>query len=178
MTQRWENILLVAGSGRNVGKTTFICRVLAQLSEQEPIAIKISPHFHQPTAGLKLLSEDVNYQVFKETDRTIDKDSSLFLQHGAHTSIYVQVNDENLQEAFIALLPYLDAEKPILIESAALHKYISSGLFLFIYNEESEKKPSTEANLKIADMVIKSDGKSFSIQPEQVKFDNEWKITT
>ena len=176
MKQTWNNILLVAGSGQNVGKTTFINCALEQTREQKPIAVKISTHFHSVTPGLKLISENLGYQLFEETDRNSNKDSSLFLQHGAVRSFYIQVNDEHLPEAFLALLPFMEAGRPIIIESAALHKHITAGLFLFIYNKDGEKKPHTEANLKVTNLVIHSDGKSFSIPPSNLKFDNEWKI--
>lgn len=176
MAHKWGNILLIAGSSQNVGKTTFICRVLEQNRNQNPIAIKIAPHFHAITPGLKVISETSNYQLFEETNTQTHKDSSLFLQHGAARSFYAQVHDEHLPDLFMALLPFIEADKPVLIESAALHKYVDAGMFLFIYNENQEKKHHTEANLKIADFVVHSDGKSFSLEPSQLNFENEWKI--
>ncbi|HKJ43193.1 MAG TPA: hypothetical protein VKA27_13945 [Sunxiuqinia sp.] len=177
MAHHWGNILLIAGSSRNVGKTTFICQLLEQHRQQHPIAIKIAPHFHSITSGLKVIDETPNYQLFEETERSISKDSSLFLQSGAVRSFYAQAHDEHLPELFMALLPFLDGKTPILIESAALHKYVDAGLFLFIYDEQGERKNHTEANLKIADFVVHSNGKSFSVHPSQLKFENEWKIT-
>jgi hypothetical protein len=176
MKQQWKNILLIGGSGQNVGKTTFINRVLEQPHIHNPVAVKISHHFYPATPGLALLSESENYQLFEETDRSGKKDSSRFLQHGAKRSFYVQANDEHLAEAFIALLPYLEAEHPVLIESASLHKHIAAGLFLFIYNKNDEQKPATKANLKVADFVVHSDGKTFDLPPSQLKFENEWRI--
>ena len=176
MTQHWDNILLIGGSDRNVGKTTFTCRILKQNRHQKPIAIKIAPHLHSITSGLKTIHESAGYQLFEETNRNTSKDSSLFLQSGANRSFYAQATDEHLPDLFMALLPFLKSDKPILIESAALHKYIDAGLFLFIYNEKGEQKYHTEANLKIADIVVHSNGKSFSLQPSQLKFENGWRI--
>lgn len=169
-------MLLVAGSGQNVGKTTFICELLKANKTQQAIAVKISPHFHKPTSGLKLISESEFYQLFEEKNRKTTKDSSLYLQHGAKRSFYIQVNDEHLADAYLALLPFLEADKPILIESAALHHHIQSGLFLFIYNEENTHKPSTQANLKVADFVVRSNGSSYSHSPSIFKFEQSWKI--
>ena len=176
MQDVWKNMLLVAGSTQNVGKTTFICELLEANKTQHPIAIKISPHFHQATPGLKLISETIHYQLFEETNREIHKDSSRYLQHGANRSFYMQVKDEHLADAFMALFPILEADKPIVIESAALHQHIRSGLFLFIYQEESADKPSTKANFKIADFVVCSTGSTFSHPPSTFKFDQSWKI--
>lgn len=176
MKQRWSNILLVAGSGQNSGKTTFICQLLGQLANFKPIAIKVSPHFYAPTSGLKALAEEPNFQLFEETDQTSRKDSSRYLQNGAHRSFYIQVKDSNLQAAFIALLPYLEANQPILIESAAMHHVIDAGLFAFILRESEDKKPSTEINKKIADVLFAFNGQEFTPTTEYLIFDTEWKI--
>ena len=176
MKQQWKNILLIGGSGQNVGKTTFINRVLENVRISGPVAVKISSHFYTPTPGLVLLSESDHYQLFEETDHDSNKDSSLFLQHGAKRSFYLQAHDEHLAEAFIALLPFLETEQPVLIESGALHRHIAAGLFLFIYNNNEAEKPATKANLKVADFVVHSEGKTFDLQPSQLKFENEWKI--
>ncbi|WP_372775153.1 hypothetical protein [Mangrovibacterium sp.] len=176
MTQTWSNILLVAGSGQNSGKTTFICQLLGQLSSFKPIAIKVSPHFHAPTSGLKVLAEEPNFQLFEETDRTSRKDSSRYLQYGANRSFYLQVNDSHLQTAFVALLPYLEACQPILIESAAMHHIVSSGLLAFITRENDEQKPSAEISKKVADVLFTFNGQEFTPTTEHLIFDTEWKI--
>lgn len=176
MSKNWGNILLVAGSGRNIGKTNFICQLLESVKEQQPIAIKISLHFHNQTEGLKVITENENYQIFEETNKEMKKDSSMFLQNGADRSFYIQAKDEYLKEVFIAMYPFLNVDKPIIIESASLHKYIDGGFFLFIYGKNEIEKPSTKINLRIANLVTESDGKSFSIKPSQIKFEKEWKI--
>lgn len=175
MKQKWENILLIAGSGQNSGKTTFLCQLLELHKQKQPIAVKISHHFYAPTPGLKLLAEEQGLQLFEETNRTTSKDSSLYLQHGACRSFYLQCKDEYLQQAFISLLPYLDADQPILIESAAMHHVIDAGLFVLVVNENIAPKPATEINRKIADLVISSDGKQFTPTPNQLIFDKAWK---
>ncbi|MGQ8338193.1 hypothetical protein ACUNWD_16695 [Sunxiuqinia sp. A32] len=176
MNKSWENILLIAGTRRNVGKTTFTCQLLETVKDLSPIAIKTTPHFHDETSGLKLLSENQGYRLFEETNQSTNKDSSLFLQRGAHRSFYLQAKDEYLDEGFIALFPYLEPEKPILIESAALHKYMQPGLFLVVYMDKDLVKPSSAITMKIADKTIQSDGKTFSPSPSIIKFEKKWSI--
>ncbi len=176
MKKPWENILMIAGSGRNVGKTTFICQLIEEIKNLRPIAVKISPHIHDIEKGMKVIIEEKGYQVYEEINADSTKDSSRYLQSGAYRSFYIQTNDTNLKEAFIALYPYFADENPILIESGALHKHINGGNFLFIHKTGGIEKPSTQTNLKIADFVVKTDGNSFSIKPNQLKFENGWKI--
>lgn len=174
--QNWTNILLVAGSGQNSGKTTFICELIAHLKEWKPISVKISSHFYEPTPGLKEIAIEAEFELYEETNRATRKDSSLYLQHGASRSFYIQATDDALQAAFIALMPFLEADQPIIIESAALHHVIDAGLFVLIIRENAEHKPSTEINRKIADLVVHSNGESFKPKPQQLTFDGTWKI--
>ena len=176
MKQKWANILLVAGSGQNSGKTTFICQLVEKLSGYKPITVKVSSHFYDPTPGLKILAEEANFQLFEETNRETSKDSSLYLQHGAQRSFYIQAKDTQLEMAFMALLPYLEAEEPIIIESAAMHHVIDVGQFVFVLRENAEQKPSTEINKKVADLIVYSDGERFSPTVDHLIFDKEWKL--
>jgi len=176
MKQNWANILLVAGSGQNSGKTTFICQLVEKLSGHKPITVKVSSHFYDPTPGLKILAEDTNFQLFEETNHETNKDSSLYLQNGAHRSFYIQAKDKQLELAFMALLPFLEADEPIIIESAAMHHVIDAGLFVFVLRENAEQKPSTEINKKVADLIVYSDGERYSPTVDHLIFENEWKL--
>lgn len=177
MKQRWNNILLVAGSRQNSGKTTFICELLGQLKSNRPIGIKITNHFHSPTPGLKPLAETANYQLFEETNSETNKDSSRYLQAGASRSFYAQAEKESLMDVFLALLPYLEADQPIVIESAAMHHHIDAGLFVFVLNENDEAKPASEINRKVADKLVRSNGKRFEPKTSAFQFNNEWTVT-
>ena len=43
----FPNMLIVRGTGRNVGKTLSACNIIKQLAEKHnPVGVKISPHFH------------------------------------------------------------------------------------------------------------------------------------
>ena len=43
-----SNFLLVAGNGRNVGKTFLACEIIKQLSQKNEVTgVKISPHFQK-----------------------------------------------------------------------------------------------------------------------------------
>lgn len=168
--------MLVSGSGRNVGKTSFIRRVIHQNSSQKPVAVKITPHFHEPGAGLKPLAITENYRVYLETELTSEKDSSLFLQAGAVKVFYIQSTDEYLASALNYIKPVISGNQPILVESAALRQFINPGLYLFIRKINDDMKPSAMKFQKLADKVIYSDGEQFSIDPSGIIFDQTWQI--
>jgi molybdopterin-guanine dinucleotide biosynthesis protein len=172
------NILLVSGSGRNVGKTSFIRRVIAHNVQQKVIAIKITPHFHEPTAGLIPIVVTENYRIFQETAYFSGKDSSLFLQAGAEKVFYIQTTDKYLKEAFELAVSSVQQEQPVIVESAAFRTVIVPELYVFIHNQFEEMKPSAITFQKMADVIIYSDSGQFSMDPATIIFDQTWKITT
>lgn len=176
MTEVFKNVLLISGSGRNVGKTTFIQKVIEQNADQNLAAVKITPHFHEPTEGLISIVETANYRIFEETDQHSEKDSSLFLYAGAKKVIYLQTTDHFLAEAFAIAVAQLRPNQPIVTESAALRKFIIPGLYLFIQKIGEEAKPSAQEMQKLADITILSDGNKFSVRPGKVIFNQIWKI--
>lgn len=176
MTQIPKNILLVSGSGQNVGKTSFIRRIIAQNVAQKIAAIKITPHFHKPTSGLVSLVSTDNYRIFQETDSTSGKDSSLFLQAGAERVFYIQTTDEYLKEAFNLVSEKLEPEQPVIIESAALRKILKPSVYLFIQNKFEDIKQSAKEMQKLADTTVYSDSGQFSIDAASITFNQTWKI--
>ena len=176
MTLISRNILLISGSGRNVGKTNFLCEVIARNANQNVVAVKITPHFHEPTTGLISVTTTEDYRIFQETEATSEKDSSLFLRSGASKVFYIQTTDIHLEEAFSITLKQVNPDQPIVTESAALRKYISPGLYVFIQKEQEEVKPSALEMKQLADVIVYSDGERYSLNPKSIFFNQPWEI--
>lgn len=151
--------------------------MIEQNAAQNLAAIKITPHFHEPTNGLVPIELNENYRVFEETNHNSEKDSSLFLQSGAQKVIYIQTTDLYLDQAFRMATKQLDPNQPIITESAALRKFILPGLYLFIQKINVEMKPTAIEMQKLADATILSDGVKFSINPETFIYNQNWKNT-
>lgn len=150
-------------------------RVIRQNALLKLAAVKITPHFHEPTSGLKPISVTENYRVFQEMDYSSGKDSSLFLQAGADKVFYIQTTDAFLEEAFNLVTEQLSPGQPVVVESAALRKFIIPGLYLFIQKKYEEIKPSALEMQKMADATLFSDGEQYSLHPESVIFNQTWK---
>lgn len=176
MTQISKNILLVSGSGRNVGKTNFLCEVIARNANRNVVAVKITPHFHEPTTGLISVTTTEDYRIFQETDATSGKDSSLFLRSGATKVFYVQTTDVGLEKAFSIIQKQVNPDQPIVTESAALRRYISPGLYVFIQKEQEEVKPLALEMKKLADVIVYSDGEQYSLNPKSIFYNQTWEI--
>jgi len=127
----WSNMLLISGSGRNTGKTSFACDIINYLSKTEDIiALKISPHIHliDDTNPLLLNKRGL---IITEEMKLNRKDSSRMKQAGAAHSFYVQAEDGKISE----LLQWLKNKWPkglFICESGGMIDHIKPGLFFFL----------------------------------------------
>ncbi len=176
MDSKFKDLLLVSGSSRNVGKTTFICNVIASNPLLKMAAIKITPHFHDASKGLIPIVENSNFRIYEETDYTSDKDTSRYLQAGAKKSYFIQTSDAFLKESFQLASVLLDPDLPFLVESAELRHILIPELFVFIQGNDTIDKPSAIEMRQLADATAFSDGKEFSLDPGHVYFNKKWKI--
>lgn len=158
----YPNILLVAGTGRNVGKTLFACKVIQKLSEtHRTVGVKISPHFHEPESNLKYLYKSEGLVIVEE-QKISHKDSSRMLQAGAEKVFYVQAKNENLADAFNLIVKSIHPEQPVVIESGGLYEILEPGLLVFVTGEEPKK-----------DFRIRKDTNVVKVQSGEIK-NFEW----
>lgn len=133
------NILIVAGTGRNIGKTVSACRIIGQLAKNhEPVGVKISPHFHKLEENEKYLHQSEKFVIIEEKNIS-RKDSSRMLQSGAKKVFYVQCKPGHLAGAMDHLLPLLNSKSPVIVESGGLYGILEPGLLVFISGEEVKK---------------------------------------
>lgn len=136
-----SNMLIIAGDGRNVGKTFIACKSIEHLAKNHKVvAVKITPHFHDYNPENALIVKE-DFVILQEDDIT-NKDSSLMLQAGAEKVFFVMCKRDKLREAFSYLsLEIMD--HPVVIESGGLHQIIRPQLFWFVKNQgqEIEKTP-------------------------------------
>jgi hypothetical protein len=176
MNSRFKDLLLVSGSGRNVGKTTFICDVIAGSPFRKMAAIKITPHFHDPSKGLIPIVENSNFRIYEETDYISNKDTSRYLKAGAERSFFIQTTDAFLKESFQLTSVLMDPDLPFIVESAELRHILVPELFVFIQGSDAIEKPLAIEMRQLADTTVFSDGKEFSFNPHHVYFHKFWKI--
>jgi len=152
----YRNILLVAGTGRNSGKTTLACNIIEKFSKYfEVTAVKISPHFHQGTSSLRAIDKTEGYNIYPETKKNTGKDSARMLRSGASKVFYVEVLDSCLMDAFLALIRKIPPSSPIVCESPALRNFIIPGVFLVVDHPETKNKKTEVLKWKgVADEFI------------------------
>ena len=174
MRKKFENILLIAGCGQNVGKTTLACQIIQNTKGQKSTGVKITPHFHTPTPGLIELAQGRNWKLFEETNPNTNKDSSLLLQYGASKSYLIQNHHEALADAFSELQKLLPKNQPVIVESATLIDIVDPGFFIVVLPEGECQKKNIEPLLHRADLIVISDGKRFFPTSERISFNNKW----
>jgi hypothetical protein len=138
--KNYPNILLVMGTGRNVGKTLSACNIIQKLSEtHQTVGVKISPHFHELNSDLRYLHKSEELVIVEEQNIT-QKDSSRMLQAGAEKVFYVQVKNENLRDAFNIIFESVQPKQPVVVESGGLYDILEPGLLFFVSGEKPKKQ--------------------------------------
>lgn len=137
--QYCNNAIVVAGSGRNVGKTYFTCKLIELLKESFPIiGVKTSPHCHDNNK-YPILYKTPFYTVIEDNIPST-KDSYLFKKSGALNSYFIQYSTDI--KAFEAFQHVYNASAHFLyiIESAVLINYIQPFQFFYITSDDGCKK--------------------------------------
>jgi len=155
--QKFANLFLIGGKGRNVGKTTFACMLIEKLSlKKQVVGVKISnikpddSSFH----GFHEKSMEGSFEIFEESG-TGDKDSHRMLAANATRSFFIRTNDSFVAEAFFSLLKQFDEQCYIVCESNSLRKHIEPKTFIMVGNKGMNDKVGTKENFKIADFIVK-----------------------
>jgi len=172
-------LLLIAGTGRNTGKTTFACQILRKFSSVKSIySIKITPHFHKNIQSGRLILQTSNLYIAEETDSSTTKDSSLMLESGAQKSFFVMATDQNLMEAFQKIVQLIPSDSFIICESGGLRHHVVPGLFFMMNKTDREiMKPDAEKLMLLADRVITFDGEKNDFELNSIEInDNGWTI--
>jgi hypothetical protein len=123
-------LIIIAGTGRNSGKTTLACKLISRFADLEISSVKISPHIHNQTEGSSLLHSAAGYTIHTEISIAGDKDSSRMLGAGAKRSYYIFATDKSIEKAFNWLLENRECSGPIICESPALRRFFNPGLFI------------------------------------------------
>ena len=135
MKLRLDNILLIAGTGRNSGKTSVACTLIQHFSSHfHVMAIKISPHKHSPVGKNQVIKQSSGYSIVEEFEKNTGKDSSRMLNAGASRSFYIEAKDTFVNTAFHELYENLPSNVPIICESPALRAFVNPGVFIITHH--------------------------------------------
>ncbi len=163
-------MILLAGNGRNVGKTTFALLIIRHLVKYgDVIGLKTSPHMHDLNEDLEVLIRTSDYVVAEEKGQS-KKDSSLMLQAGAKRVFFIMAKDEFLEQAFSVITKKLE-DAIVVAESGGLSTLITPGFFFFVKHPEDQitKKHS----LKYNPIMVNNGDTGFDFEVERLSFKNK-----
>jgi hypothetical protein len=173
--KEFPNVLMIVGQGQKVGKTSLACRIIEKFSPNGVYALKVSLHFHELGMSEKLLFVDKNYRIIEEVNPNSEKDSAKFLLAGAQRVFFIQAFDVYVFEAFTKLLELIDIEKPFIVESAGLRKYIKPGLFFFVETREYSSKNEELKYLANKSFCLRNESFGFDFDKIELK-NNKWAL--
>jgi len=165
------NMLLLAGAGQNVGKTSFAVEAIRHLKKLGNVVygLKITPHFHASNPP-NLIIQTKDFQIALEKDLSGTKDSSRMLNAGADEVFFVQTtSDDSLLAAFDFVNRMAKENVVWVCESGGLRSFVDPGLFLYFKLKDQEPtKKSAKKLMPLADRVVEFNGTDFDFAAEQI----------
>jgi len=157
-----NRLLIVAGTGRNVGKTEFVCQLIEKISSTQAIySLKVSAVYPDERNHHGNHSEDLSKDfLFQETRRDTVKDTSRMLRAGARKVFYLRSNSAGIARGFNTFRNLIPRNAVIVCESNSLWQYVKPGLLILVASADTAIKPRARRLTKHADMIVVSDKKS------------------
>ncbi|OQX98767.1 MAG: hypothetical protein B6I24_04425 [Bacteroidetes bacterium 4572_128] len=178
-----KKLILVGAATRNLGKTTFVERLIKKFSSKFSIVgLKIKTIYKNDNffhgKGRSLLKK--NFEIIEETNTKNSEDTNRMLKNGASRVFMIRCFSDFLGLAFNEFLKKIDEKNFIVCESNSLRKFVKPDVFILIkHKTKIEIKPSAKKLEKYANLFIFSDGKNFdkNINEIGLKIKNSvWKL--
>lgn len=149
-----KRFIIIAGTARNVGKTTLACQIIQHLAQVNIVALKFITlkddgivHSHH---------KDIEtFGVYKEKDLESSKDTVKMLKAGAKESYLLVCKEAYIEDAITDFRKRLSLTDVVVVESASLRNYISPKMFVIVDRKDAiEKKPYINKLMPLASHMI------------------------
>ncbi|MCP4454499.1 MAG: hypothetical protein GY809_23835 [Planctomycetes bacterium] len=179
-----KRFIMIGATSRNVGKTEFACQLIQQVAQtQSVLGVKITtvaerdgrcPRGGQGCGVCSSLTDA--YCITQETSAPVGKDTTRLLEAGAVCVFWLRVLKDHLAEGMTALLKQLPAELPVVCESNSARLVLNPSLFVVVKpGQDDGVKPSCQAVMARADMVVTYDGEGWDSQPDRCVWgEHQW----
>jgi hypothetical protein len=165
------NLLLIAGNGRNIGKSTFACAVIEKFSNETSVfGLKVTTIYPEEDAFHTKKKEQLlqPFDIFEESITNSTKDTARMLKAGANRAFYIRSFDENIEQAMQVFFEIIPKESVIICESGSLRKVVKPGLFLYLENGNINLKEKNRMIRDLADIILKSDKTNSDLSPDNL----------
>ena len=150
------NLLVIGGTGRNIGKTTLTTMIIERFSKElKLIALKTSmlmpdeAYFH---GHHKLIGAD-EFELLEEKEIKGNKDSQRYLKAGASQSWFLSAGENAVDSGMDVFWQKIGFAKPVIAESNVLNDFYIPGLFIMVKGNR-QIKPQAKVLLQKADVVV------------------------
>ena len=152
-------VIVVGGHSRNIGKTSVVAGLIAQLPQYRWTAFKITQYGHGfCTANgepCDCQTDDHTLAVSEERSRTSGTDTARFLASGAERSIWVRARIGMLAEAMPRIRKELSLAENAIIESNSILQFLKPDLYLPVLDAgTADFKDSARLFLDRSDAVL------------------------
>jgi hypothetical protein len=135
-------IFVVGGSGRNAGKTTLVCGLIAALPEFRWVGVKITSHPHGN-----------GEPVWEESAAGQGSDTARFLAAGARRALLVTASGDDFPLA--QMRAALGSDENVVFESNRILDYLEPDVCLAVVGgDEAEVKPVFAGFIRRADGIV------------------------
>jgi len=139
--KKQARLILIAGTARNVGKTTLVCRFIKEISAQKQVvALKFTTVKKGQENLHKLHEIPQTYFIYEEKNINSTKDTARMKKAGAIKSYWVVAQEDYVEEAIAMFFSKINSDTYIVAESAVLRKYINPRLFIIVDRKEAVNK--------------------------------------
>ncbi len=179
--QRDDNLVIIGGAGRNVGKTEFACRLIEKTArDTEVYGLKVSAIFPEEMLYHGRHGDEEQYSIFEELHDDTDKDTSRMLRAGAKKVFFISCANEDVFISYLKFRNNLPEDIPIVCESNSLASCCKSALHLIVVPHVGEIKKRVADRIRQADMIIHSDGESGFPQLDVIAYSakNGWYLAS
>jgi hypothetical protein len=137
-------IVVVGGSGRNVGKTSLICGIIASLPEFPWVAVKVTSDIHG------------SFEALWEEDRTaLSSDTARFRTFGARRAFLFSGGEDDWRISLLNLKERVGESASIIFESNRIVNLVRPDVYLAVRDlEGQEAKPSFQSLAHLTDATV------------------------
>lgn len=153
-------IVVVGGHTRNIGKTTVMCRIIAETPGISWTAIKITQYGHNACADdgddcACAPQSSAHPYALDEEQGPSSTDSGRYLAAGAVRSFWLRTRQGELAEAMPVLRGLLAESENTIIESNSVLDFLIPDVFVFVREEAVEDfKLSAQRHYRRADLTV------------------------
>ena len=178
------HLIIIGGTGRNVGKTEFVCRLISRVSNSYDVyALKVSAMFpdellyHGDHSGIHSEMEGSS-QLFEETRIDSPKDTSRILFAGARRVFFLRSEENGIGSAYEDFRKIIPPQSVVVCESNSLDTFVCPGLRVMVKTADGVIKKRAVSRLQKADIVVVSDGESGFPELDRIQYtrDYGWEI--